>query len=145
MRARTLLLAALLLVSFAALLGCGGTTDPTGNCGTGWDRFVAALEGNPSPECPSTVPDVDPESTGPASPCPTPAGNACGICIAQACCAEVSACTDEDGCGCLLTCRAGGGSVASCATSCDAAPDARYTAAASCTSAHCAAQCPGLQ
>ena len=130
--------------ALAALLGCATATDPPGNCPSGWVRFIGALEGAPVPACTETAANAMPQSTGPASPCPAPAGDACASCIAEACCAETEACTAATACGCLFVCRAGGATLWTCsaADACNAHADALY--AGTCVSTHCAAQCPRL-
>ena len=130
--------------ALAALLGCATATDPPGNCPSGWVRFIGALEGAPVPACTETAANAMPQSTGPATPCPAPAGDACASCVAMACCAEASALVDEMGCGCLIGCRATGGTLAGCSVSCAAQPDDLCNTAGTCVSTHCAAQCPRL-
>ncbi len=149
MRALTLPLSLL----FAGLLIPGCSAGSPSDCPTGWDRFVATLEGMPTPASDSSCADgtgpietTDPDGFAGSTLCLSAVGDeSCLGCVKASCCEETLACTNESACACLLTCRAGGATAASCSASCNAAPDAAFAAATSCTSAHCAAQCPGLQ
>jgi hypothetical protein len=146
-------LAFLLFLFLAALLILACSAGSSADCPTGWDRFVATLEGMPTPASDSSCADstgptetTDPNGFAGSTLCLTAVGDeSCLGCIKASCCEQALACTNESACACLLACRAGGATAASCSASCAAAPDASYTAATNCTSAHCAAQCPRLQ